>query len=569
MWRHFWRIAGPYWSSEERWAARGLLAIIIVINLALVWVNVELNAWNNEFYNALQDKKFERFKALVWQFTGWAFLSIVLSVYQLYLTQMLQMRWRLWLTHRWVDRWAANKSYYRIAMFDSTVDNPDQRLTEDIKEFVNDTLSLFIGLLSSTVSLISFVGILWTLSGAIKLLGVSVPGYMVWVALAYAFIGSYCVHRVARPLVKLNVDQQRHEADFRYSLVRVRDNAEAIALYKAEAPETSNMRERFSRVAANWWQLMKHQKRYMWFATFYGQAAIIFPMLVGAPRYFSGAIQLGGLMQISSAFGQVQSALSWFIDAYVRLAAWRSQIMRLIGFDEAMTKVEQSGSGAPTAPSTTTIPSIPALTMQNLKVNLPSGETLISIHGVSINQGQHTVVNGASGSGKSTLFRAMAGLWPYVQGSIDCGTASDSLYLPQRTYLPLGTLRACICFPRTSDKFKDDEIQSVMGMLGLEHLWQQIDETAVWHATLSPGEQQRLAIARALLVKPTWLFLDEATSALGEEVEAQIYGLLGQQLKTTTYITIAHRDSVDKFHRQRLRITMERELVAEVIVSKG
>jgi vitamin B12/bleomycin/antimicrobial peptide transport system ATP-binding/permease protein len=565
MWQHFWRIAGPYWSSEERWAARGLLAIIIFINLAIVWVNVELNAWNNDFYNALQDKKFDLFKALVWQFTGWAFLSIVLSVYQLYLTQMLQMRWRLWLTHRWVGRWVANKSYYRIAMFDSTVDNPDQRLTEDIKEFVNDTLSLFVGLLSSAVSLISFIGILWTLSGAITVLGISVPGYMVWVALVYAFVGSWCVHRVARPLVKLNVEQQRFEADFRYSLVRVRDNAEAIALYQAEVPETHNMRERFSHVAANWWQLMKHQKRYMWFATFYGQAAIIFPLLVGAPRYFSGAIQLGGLMQISSAFGQVQSALSWFIDAYVRLAAWRSQITRLIGFDEAMTKIEQSATSFNIAAQL----SLSAIKIQNVSVKLPSGNVLINIHNVAIDEGQHTVVNGASGSGKSTLFRAMAGLWPYVQGSVACGKIENSLYLPQRTYLPLGTLRACICFPRSPGEFDDQQIGSVMAMLGLDHLSNRLDQTALWHATLSPGEQQRLAIARALLIKPQWLFLDEATSALGEDAEAQIYGLLELHLKNTTYVTIAHRDSVDKYHRQRFRITSERELVSEVVVSKG
>jgi vitamin B12/bleomycin/antimicrobial peptide transport system ATP-binding/permease protein len=567
MFSQFWVVAKPYWFSEERWAARGLLFVIVAINLALVWVNVELNSWNGDFYNALQDKSFEGFKRLALEFCGWALLFIVLSVYQLYLTQMLQIRWRTWLTNSWISRWTAHKSYYKIAMFDRTTDNPDQRIAEDIREFVNDTLSLSIGLLSSVVTLVSFVGILWTLSGAIEVMGINIPGYMVWVALAYAVVGTCIAHFVGRPLVALNFDQQRFEADFRYSLIRVRDNAEAIALYTAEKAEVESMKQRYLSVVGNWWGLMKQQKRYMWFASFYGQLAIIFPMLVGAPRYFSGAIQLGGLMQISTAFGEVQKSLSWFVDAYVRVAEWRSQVQRLTGFSDAMEKVEQEKSSLLLTPMET---DSPTLAIADLEMSAPDGRKLFSADQISIKAGQNTVVNGASGSGKSTLFRAFSGLWPFAKGQIKTSPADQSLYLPQKTYLPLGTLKACLTFPALPEAFSDDQVKAVLQPLGLQGFAARLDETALWHSTLSPGEQQRLAIARALLNKPKWLFLDEATSALGEEAEADIYRLIHEQLPDTTVVSIAHRRSVDQFHSQRLSVDpASASLVSEVIKGQG
>jgi vitamin B12/bleomycin/antimicrobial peptide transport system ATP-binding/permease protein len=548
LFRQFWVIARPYWFSEERWAARGLLTIIIAINLGIVWVNVQLNTWNGEFYNSLQDKKLDLFQSLLLQFLGWALLYIILVVYQLYLTQMLQIRWRRWLTDHWLARWAEHKAYYRIAMFDRTTDNPDQRIADDLREFVNDALSLSIGLLSSVVSFLSFVGILWTLSGAMTVMGVNVPGYMVWVAIAYALIGSICAHLIGRPLIALNVEQQRFEADFRYSLIRIRDNAEAIALYRAEKVETATVKDRFTNVVDNFWQIMKRQKQFTWFASFYGQLAIIFPLVVGAPRYFSGAIQLGGLMQIANAFGEVQKALSWFVDAYVRLASWRSAIERLTGFSDAIERVVAAKSGF----STTQADS--GLALAHLKMQTPDGGLLFQADHVGILPGQHTVVNGPSGSGKSTLFRALAGLWPYGSGAITTSLFSESLYLPQRPYLPLGSLRACIAYPAQSQQFSDDEIKAVLRLLHLEKFESQLDNVLLWHSILSPGEQQRIAIARALLNQPKWLYLDEATSALDEKTEVAIYKLLLDRLPNSTLVSIAHRSSLDQFHQQRLLV---------------
>jgi vitamin B12/bleomycin/antimicrobial peptide transport system ATP-binding/permease protein len=551
LFREFWVIAKPYWVSEERWQARGLLAIIITLNLAIVWVNVSLNAWNGEFYNALQDKKFDLFKSLILQFGGWALLFIVLTVYQQYLHQMLRIRWRRWLTEKWLDRWTSNESFYRLAVFEKGTDNPDQRIADDIRLFVEDTLKLSIEFLSSTVTFISFVGILWTLSGALEIAGIRIPGYMVWVAIAYALIGSLIAHRVGRALAGLHVTQQRHEADFRYSLVRLRDNAEAIALYRAQGVEAEGIKKRFSRVVSNWLEIMKQEKRFYWFSAFYGQIANVFPMVVASPKFFSGAIQLGGLMQIAAAFGEVQKALSWYIDAFTKFADWRSYVFRLTDFANAMTAIENRSKPLALAENGNATQPIQA---DQLEVSTPGGNLLFNANGLHIVAGQHTVINGPSGSGKSTLFRVLAGLWPFAKGKLQSSPYVDSLYLPQKPYLPLGSLRACIAYPSPEAKFSDVQINEVLQALELENLSAKLDATEPWHAMLSPGEQQRLAVGRAVLNQPKWLFLDEATSALSESTELQMYELLLNRLPNATIVSIAHRTSVDKFHRQKLVI---------------
>jgi vitamin B12/bleomycin/antimicrobial peptide transport system ATP-binding/permease protein len=554
LFREFWAIAKPYWVSEERWAARGLLAVIVSMNLAVVWVNVSLNAWNGEFYNAIQDKKFELFKSLVFEFFGWALLYIVLVVYQQYLTQMLQIRWRTWLTHRWIERWKKNNTFYQLAVFERGIDNPDQRIADDLKLFVNDTLSLSIGLLSATVSFVSFVGILWTLSGALTISGVTIPGYMVWVAIAYAVLGSFIAHWIGKPLVALNVEKQRYEADFRYSLIRFRDNAEAIALYRAQDAEAGGINRHFSSIVNNWWQLMKREKNFTWFASFYGQLATVFPLIVASPRYFSGSLQLGGLMQIASSFGEVQKALSWFVDAYGKLADWRSYIYRLTDFSKAMAAIENRPKSIELVEASDAAKGVRA---DHLAMLAPDGRLLFNADGLEIAQGQHTVINGPSGSGKSTLFRALAGLWPFAKGKLQSAPFADSLYLPQKPYLPLGSLRACIAYPANETKFSDSEIIELLQVLGLEKLTLKLNVTEPWHAMLSPGEQQRLAIGRAILNQPKWLFLDEATSALSEAAELQMYELLIARIPQVTLVSIAHRASVDQFHRQKLVIDTE------------
>jgi vitamin B12/bleomycin/antimicrobial peptide transport system ATP-binding/permease protein len=552
FWSIFWSLARPYWFSEERAAARLLFLAIVVLNLAIVWVNVMLNQWNGNFFNSLQDKNQERFYELIWQFTGWAFLYIVLVVYQLYLNQMLQMRWRRWLTEVWLARWMSQSVHYRLMLKDYGTDNPDQRLAEDIKLFVTDSLSLFFGLLSSVVSFVSFVGILWVLSGPVTVGGVTIPGYMVWIALVYALVGSVAAHYIGRPLIALNFAQEKREADFRYSLVRARENAEGIALYRGEPDERAHFTTRFRALVDNWWSIMKQQKRFTWFSAFYGQLAIIFPFVVGAPRYFSGQIQLGALSQISGAFGSVQQALSWFVDAYTRLASWRASIDRLGGFAMALKQVEEVDRPL-------LVQVAPRIELQDLIVGVP-GRDLIHAQGVVIGPGHHTLVRGFSGSGKSTLFRVLARLWPFASGTASAPDSQQCLFLPQRPYLPLGSLAHALSYPRAHASFGDDAFARVLELVGLARLQPLLtiaeppDGLATWSQRLSGGEQQRLAIARALLLKPQWLFLDEATSNLDEAAEQQMYQVLREHLSDTTLISIAHRPSVARFHHQQLRV---------------
>jgi vitamin B12/bleomycin/antimicrobial peptide transport system ATP-binding/permease protein len=555
FWPTFWRLCKPYWFSEDRWLARLLFVAIVVLNLAIVWVNVQLNTWNGAFYNALQDKKFDDFKRLLFEFTGWAFLYILLVVYQLYLTQMLQIRWRRWLTEVYLKRWLDGAVHYRMTLARQGTDNPDQRIAEDFREFVNDTLSLFFGLLSSSVTFVSFVGILWSLSGAVNIVGVQIPGYMVWVAIAYALFGSLIAHWVGKPLIKLNFEQERYEADFRYSLVRVRENSEGIALYRGESVELDSLNGRFAQVARNWWAIMKIQKRFVWFSTFYGQLAIIFPMVVAAPRYFSGAIALGGLMQTASAFGQVQSSLSWFVDAYTKVASWRASIERLDGFVHAIESTRQMDHDRQLHIGD-------RVELGQVQVDIPVPEKLgdsalrplLQASAQTLDAGLHTLISGPSGSGKSTLLRVLAGIWPFVHGRLQVSDPQHSLFLPQKPYFPLGSLRQVLAYPRGAESLGEHELLEALEQVGMSSLASRLDEQALWSQLLSGGEQQRIAIARALLFKPNWLFLDEATSALDEAAESQLYQVLKERLPDCTLVSVAHRANVARFHQQVLRL---------------
>jgi putative ATP-binding cassette transporter len=553
FWQAFWRLAAPYWRSDDRWTGRGLFAAIVALNLAIVWVNVRLNAWNGDFYNALQDKRFDDFKRLLIEFCGWAFLYIVLVVYQLYLNQMLLMRWRRWLTDVHLKAWLADAVHYRLSLADFGTDNPDQRIAEDFRDFVSESLSLFFGLLSSVVSFLSFVGILWGLSGAATVGDWTIPGYLVWVAIAYAAVGSWIAHRIGKPLVGLNFAQQRYEADFRFALVRARENAEGIALYRGEQGELAGFRHRFGNLVGNWWQIMKRQKRFTWFSSFYGQMAVVFPILVASPRYFSGAIQLGGLTQIASAFGEVQRALSWLVDAYVRVAGWRASVERLIGFVDAVDAARRLGGRLSGEQGD-------AIGLGEVTVGVPergadgtlSTRALIRASGQRIAPGEHTLIAGPSGCGKSTLFRMLSGIWPFGEGRYLAPAPTQALFLPQKPYLPLGPLREVVSYPARPGAHDDRALGDVLACVGLPGLAERLGEDANWSQVLSGGEQQRLAIARALLHAPRWLFLDEATSALDESSEAALYAALRDRLTGTTLVSIAHRASVARYHGQRL-----------------
>ncbi len=554
-----WALTRPYWYSEERWAARGLLGVIVALNLGLVYVNVQLNHWNNDFYNALQNLDKDAFFRQLTKFGVLAAAYIVIAVYQLYLNQMLQIRWRRWLTADYLREWIGERTYYRLQLAERGTDNPDQRIADDLQMFCDRTLNLSLGLLSAIVTLCSFVAILWTLSGTLSfaLAGrqIELPGYMVWVALVYAILGTCLIHYVGRPLIGLNFNQQKYEANFRFSLVRFRENAESIALYAGEQDEIRGLKHRFADVVTNWWSIMKRQKTLTWFRAGYNQIAIIFPFVVAAPRYFAGGIQLGGLMQTSSAFGQVQEALSWFVNAYTQLADWKATVDRLTTFRSAMERARaQARANAGVA---VVLEERADFAARAVSIELPDGKPLIAPFAVELKPAQSVLVTGASGSGKSTLFRALAGIWPFGRGTVARPRAASVLFLPQKPYLTIGTLREQLCYPSPPTAFGDAELRGALADCGLQHLAGRLDEEQHWAQLLSGGEQQRVAFARALLHKPQWLFMDESTAALDESAESDLYVLLRERLPASAIISIGHRASLRRFHERRLELRRE------------
>lgn len=555
--RHLWRLAKPYWVSEDRMAGLGLLFIIVGMSLGLVFLNVLFNQWNNAFYDALQNRDWQGFTHQLARFCLLAALFIAVAVYQIYLRLMLQIRWRRWLTRRFLDRWLAGRAYYAMQLQGRAADNPDQRIAEDIGLFVDQTLMLALGFLEAATTLVSFTGILWHLSGAVSFMVMGhhmvLPGYMVWAALAYAIAGTWLTQRMGKPLIGLNFQQQRFEADFRFSLARLRENAESVALYGGEQGENAVFQARFSHVVNNWWNIMKCRKRLSWLTNGYGQAAVVFPFLACAPRYFSGAIQLGDLMQTASAFGQVQSSLSWFVDAYTELAAWRATVERLSSFTDMLDASTETASKNGHGMALSASPDA-ALHLRNLTLARPDGSTLLSGVNLDVLPGQRVLVTGPSGVGKSTLFRAIAGIWPYGAGRLELPDWQRSMFLPQKPYLPIGTLAAVVAYPSTPETFTPGQLETALAECGLVWLTPMPEGERLWAQQLSPGEQQRLAVARALLHGPDWLFLDEATSALDEAGEQYIYELLHRRLPRTTIVSIGHRPGLAAFHDHRVDV---------------
>jgi len=557
--RDTWRLIKPYWKSEERFIAWLLLAAVIILTLAMVYMNVLFNDWYNSFYNALQEKDKTGFWKLMGRFCILATIYIVMAVYEFYLNQMLQIRWRRWLTDNYLSEWLSDRAYYRLQLSGNPADNPDQRISEDMKFFVDQSLELSLGFLNAIVTLGSFVGILWGLSGPLEISlngnPVSVQGYMVWAALFYAIVGTWLTHQIGKKLIGLNFDQQRFEADFRFSLVRFRENAEGVALYKGEPDEFVGFRARFASVVDNWWRIMKRQKVLNFFTIGYNQAAIIFPFLVAGNRYFAGTIQLGGLMQISNAFGHVQSSLSWFITAYPTFATWKATSDRLIGFHYAIERARAQArdeSGAERI-----VGQQSDLVLENVSIALPDARPLVAASSLDVKQGEHLLIRGPSGSGKSTLFRALAGIWPYSSGRIRLPKDGRILFLPQKPYLPIGTLKQVTVYPSVDITLPDEEIKNALSEVGLAQLRDRLDEQQNWSMQLSPGEQQRIAFARALLQQPDWLFLDEATSSLDEEAEQKLYRLLQEKLPRTTVISIGHRSTLQAFHKRSIEMKMD------------
>jgi len=551
-----WKLSAPYWRSEERWRAWALLAAIVVLSLSTVYVLVLLNEWNRQFYNALEQKDEQDFFALLGYFCLLAGIYIAVVVYETYLEQMLQMRWRIWLTKQYLGDWLGHQVYYRLELEHRGTDNPDQRIAEDLRLFTSGTLSLTLGLMREIVTLASFAVILWGLSGSLPLhiggTDIVVPGYLVWVALGYAIVGSVVTHYVGRPLIRLNFQQEQREADFRFALVRLRENAEGVALYRGEPAERRNFLDRVEWIRENWWGLMNYTKRLNTLVIGYNQVAIVFPFFVAGHRFFSGAIPLGGLTQIASAFGQVQTSLSWFVNTYSTLANWKASVDRLLTFHRALeeTAAEQARHGALDVQRD----GEPTVRAENLDLVLPNGRVILADTGFTIEPGDRVLLSGPSGSGKSTLFRALAGIWPFGRGRVRFPGNARVLFLPQKPYIPIGNLRDAVAYPGAASEFGDDAIRGALADVRLDALADRLDDRQNWSLQLSGGEQQRLAIARALLHRPDWLFLDEATAALDEASERHLYGLLEQRLSRATIVSIAHRPTVAAFHRRRFSL---------------
>jgi len=543
-----WKLAGPFWNSKERGKARFLLAVIVTLNLGEVYINVLLNQWNNDFYNSLQTSNKEAFVEALFRFSYLAFTFILVAVYKIYLNQMLRLKWRRWMTAQWLDRWLEKKNYYRIPLIGAKADNPDQRISEDIEQFIQLSLGLSLGLLSSVVTLFSFLTILWTLSGALNFsflgIDISIPGYMVWAALLYAIAGTWVTMRIGRPLIRLNYDQQRFEADFRFGMVRLRENSESIAFYRGEAREHDGLMDRFSSVMDNFWKIMKRQKTITWFTASYQQIAVIFPYVVASPRFFAGQIQLGGLMQTASAFGQVQGALSYIIEIYTSFATMSAVVERLIGFEGA---IEQSEEAAKTPASLDFTQNGDVLMASNLTLRLPEGQILLKNIDITVKPGDSLLITGPSGRGKSTLLRALAGLWPFMEGKLALPSRELMFFVPQKPYLPLGTLRVALSYPGQV-LWDDATLKDALTQCQLPHLTDRLDEVAPWSNILSLGEQQRLAFARVLLARPAFLFMDEATSALDKPTETKLYEMVKKEIPGLALVSVGHHEGLKLFH---------------------
>jgi putative ATP-binding cassette transporter len=555
-----WRIAVPYFRSEDKLAGRVLLGAVIAIELSLVLIDVLLNQWNNRFYNALQERNWDGFVREIGIFSLLAAFYIGLSVYQLYLNQWLQIRWRRWMTSTYLGQWLHDANHYRMQLQGDAADNPDQRITDDVKLFVERTLDIGVGLLSSVVTLASFVVILWGLSAAspLTIFGreFAIPGYLVWGALIYAIFGTALTQWIGSPLVNLDFQQQRFEADFRFNLVRVRENSEQIALLQGESAERQRLSERFGRVVGNWYAIMQRTKRLTAFTASYSQAAVIFPYVLVAPAYFADKIQLGGMMQTASAFSSVQKALSFFVSIYRVLAEWRAVVARLDGFEMA---IERAATLANKAGSIDVVKSTgrDKIDLQQLLVRLPNGTPLVAADGFSIRNHERTLVTGPSGAGKSTMFRAIAGVWPFGSGTIAIPAKATLMMLPQRPYFPVGSLKAAIVYPAEASAFSSDQVRDALVSVGLPQLASRLEEEGHWNRVLSLGEQQRLGLARALLHAPQFLFLDEATASLDEASEAALYHLLLEKLPATTIVSIGHRSTLEAFHQRNVVLTRD------------
>ncbi|MBR0658385.1 ABC transporter ATP-binding protein/permease [Neoroseomonas oryzicola] len=561
--RGFARWARAWLAAPDRGHARWLLAGVVLLTLVQVAIQIRFNTWNRDFFNALEHRDAAAFRTQIQVFLLLAAASMSAAVYQLYLKQLLQLGWREWLTGRLTEAWMREARHYQLEAGAAEADNPDQRIAEDVRVATELAIEFSVGLLISVSTLVAFVGILWALSGplAVTLAGhaVEVPGYMVWAAVLYAALGSAATWLVGRPMVGINVRRTTAEADFRFGLTRARESGESIALIRGEPDERRGLGLLFGRVREAMHALMRSQRNLMWLTSAYGTLAMIFPTVVAAPAYFAGAMSLGVLMQVGAAFGQVQAALNWFVDSFPRIAEWRGAVARLVAFQDALDDLD--AIAADPAQPTIVIEegAAEALELDALEIAFADGTTVIAGASAVVAPGERVLIKGESGTGKSTLFRAIGGLWPWGGGRIATPPRAAMAFLPQRPYLPLGTLAGVTCYPRPAEDFDPAEVQAALGKVGLEALADRLEEEERWDRVLSLGEQQRLAFARLLLHRPRWIFMDEATSALDEANQDAMMTLVIEELPEAAVISIGHRPGLEAFHTRSLTLVKSAE----------
>ncbi len=565
MLRDFIRLARPFWTSEERGNAGWTAALLTVLTLALVGLQVILIQYSGAIFDAIQNYQYNAFLRAIGSWTIVAFIWCTVAVYQSYVMMALIIRWRRWMTSHFMDYWLNGKTFYFWQISGQPSDNPDQRISEDIRDFIstNDMqggfLPLALGLLQQTVNLMAFIALLWKVGNYPLFHGqLIIHGYLVWGALLYASAGSWLIAKLGSPLIRLSFEQQRQEANFRFSLVRLRENGESVALSQGENTEKAALQGRFDGIYDNYRAIMSRMKKINSFQTGYQQTANIIPLFFCAPLYFSHRLSLGGLTKATNYFGQVLTSVSYFVTNYPLIAQWRAVIERLTGFTEAI-EAAQALSQKPAA--TRTSGSNGTLAVRDLSLALPDGRTLFRDLDLSLEEGHSALISGPSGSGKSTLLRAIFGLWPYSGGSINLPADFDPMVLPQKPYLPVGSLRAALAYPTDPSRFPEAALQDALARVRLPLLADRLDEEQNWALLLSGGEQQRVALARAFLHQPRWLFLDEATSALDEPTETALYRELAAALPETTVVSIGHRSSLQALHDVSHRLTSAGDLL--------
>jgi vitamin B12/bleomycin/antimicrobial peptide transport system ATP-binding/permease protein len=558
--RRFGRLAALYFNGEEKRRARLLAAGVLVLTLIQIGIQVRFNIWNRDFFNALESRDRAAFFGQMGLFLVLAGSSMAVAVFQLYVRQLLQLHWRRWLVFRLQRRWLEGGRHYQLNFLPDAADNPDQRMSENTRWATAMAVDMAVGVITSVLMLVSFVGILWTLSGPLHVaFGANefdIPGYMVWAALLYAGIGSGLTWLIGRPMVDANIRRNQAESDHRFALVRLRENSEGVALIRGERDEDRGLRGAFEHVVAVMKDLMRSERNLMWLTSAYGMLLTVFPILVASPRYFAGAITLGVLMQIASAFGEVTRALNWFVDNFPRIADWRSHVERVIELEDTLDDAD----GAESETGTIEIEEGPlpdgreVLAFRDLQIAHADGNVVIGEANAEIAAGEKVLIVGESGTGKSTLFRAIAGLWPWGSGRIRIPPRSRMMFMPQRPYLPLGSLRGAVAYPAAPKKFPDAAVAAALERCGLPHLVPRLDEEERWDRILSLGEQQRLAFARLLLHKPRWVFMDEATAALDEANQDNLMNLFREELGECSLLSIGHRPGLDAYHDRTLTL---------------